>query len=99
MADHAAHADSGGSYVNMSMQEFIQKNAVTLIISILTLVSTFTATSARYEYRIGALEDEMKEAKDAIAQLNSATVATQVQLAKISSDLEYIKVQINRIVP
>jgi len=81
------------------MQEFLQKNAVTLLISVITLVATFSATSARYESRISSLEEDVKESKEAITQLNAATIATQVQLAKISSDLEYIKVQINRIVP
>lgn len=63
--------------------------------ALVTLISTY----AVYGYRLNAVEARQDRQGDAITALQSSNTDTQVALAKIQTDLEYIKAQLNKIVP
>ena len=81
------------------MTDWLKVNAWSLVIASLGIVFTYAATTTRFEYRISDAEEQIADNEAKIEQLTASTLATQIQLAKISSDLEYIKTQINRIIP
>lgn len=72
--------------------KWLKDNAVSLIIAGLTLVSSFTL----YGYRIGELEKRADATDQQIASLTSGNVSIQISLARIQTDIEYIKVQLDK---
>lgn len=80
------------------MQEFLQKNAWSIVIGIVSLVTTFSATSSLYGYRIGELERRVTENQAKIESLTATNVQTLVSIARIETDIAYIKVQVDKIV-
>lgn len=80
------------------MNDWLKNNAWALVIGIMTLVSTYTL----YGYRLDRLEAETKQNTADIATVTSSTqknnLQTQVALAKIQTDIEYIKAQLAKIV-
>lgn len=75
------------------MNDWIKSNAWSLIISGVTIISTFVM----YGYRIDALERQTIENKQSIVLLNTQQVQLQVQLAQIATDISYIKASLDRI--
>lgn len=75
------------------IMEWLKENSVTLIISLVTLVSSYTY----YGYRISALETHQGEQDQQIATLTSGSVTTQVALAQINTKLEYISAQLAKL--
>lgn len=74
--------------------EWLKKHAWTLTIAAVTVASTFTL----YGYRIDQLEKHEGVIDQEIATLNSGSVTTQIALAKIQVDIDYIKQQLNKLV-
>lgn len=64
-----------------------------LVIAAVTLISTFTV----YGYRLDAVEKQVAANSTAITQLDQNNNQTAVTLAKIQTDIEYIKVAIDRL--
>lgn len=77
------------------MNDWLQKNAISLIIAATTLVSTY----AVYGYRLSALEARLDRQGTAIQTLQNTNTDTLVALARIQTDISYIKMQLNKIVP
>lgn len=75
--------------------EWLKEHAWSLTIASVTLVSTFTL----YGYRIDSLEKRDDAIDQQIATLNSGSVTTQIALAKLQVDIDYIKKQIDKIIP
>lgn len=79
------------------MNDFLKNNAMSLVIAGLTLASTY----AVYGYRLTALEDRQNRQGVVIQQMQTSqtdqNVATQIALAKIQTQLEYMTIQINKI--
>ncbi len=65
------------------MNDWFKQNSWSLIIGLLTLASSYAA----YGWRIAQLEAH-------VVALNSQSVQTQVLLAEIQKDIEYIKLEI-----
>ena len=76
------------------MNDWLKQNTWALLIACVTMVSTWTL----YGARIAALEDEVSQNTAAISKINDTSVQTQVDIAKIQTDIEYIKLQINKLV-
>lgn len=77
-----------------SIGSWLSGNAVSIAIALATLVSTY----AVYGYRIGAVEARQDRQGDAITALQTSNTDTQVALAKIQTDLDYIKSQLSKLV-
>lgn len=77
------------------MPKWLQENGISLIIAACTLVSTY----AVYGYRLSAIEDRQNRQGSAITTLQSQDTDTRVALARIQTDIDYIKVQLNKLVP
>lgn len=73
--------------------DWFKNNAWSLIIAAVTMVSTFTL----YGYRIDALEKQVDENRTAIVTLSTEQNQVNVQLAQIATDIQYIKVNIDRL--
>lgn len=76
------------------MNDWLKDNGLSLIIAAATLISTY----AVYGYRIGAIEDRQDRQGTAISALQADNTQTLVALAKIQTDIDYIKTQLNKIV-
>lgn len=77
------------------MTNWIKDNGFSVLIAIITMVSTY----AVYGYRLTALEARVDRQGTAIMGIQNTTVDTQISLARIQTDIEYIKVQVNKLVP
>ncbi len=77
------------------MSEWLQKNGISMVIALVTVISTY----AVYGYRLSALEIKVDGQQESLQEMQSRSVDTQVALAKIQTDIEYIKIQLNKIVP
>lgn len=77
----------------MTLADFFAKNALSIIIALVGVISSY----AIYGYKLTAVEDQVKESKQDIAALNAQQVDVQVQLAQIATDIQYIKINIDRI--
>lgn len=73
--------------------DWIKGNAVTILITLAGIVGTFTL----YGYRIEALEKVVEESRIQIARLDAQQNLTNVQLAGIATDIQYIKLTIDRL--
>lgn len=76
------------------MNNWLKENAISIIIAAVTLISTY----AVYGYRLQADEAQLNRQADAITALQQGDTTTQVALAKIQTDIEYIKEQLAQIV-
>ena len=79
----------------MTLGDWLKNNAWALTIAFCVLVGNFTL----YGYRISQLEDRTAANTNAIITLNNNNTQTQISLARIETDLTYIKAAINKIVP
>ena len=77
----------------MSLNDFFAKNALSIIIAVVGVISSY----AIYGYKLTALEAQVVENKETIAELENQNVDVQVQLAQIATDIQYIKANIERI--
>lgn len=75
------------------MNDWLKSNAMTIIITLAGIAGTFTI----YGYRIDTLESQVDENRTAIVTLNAQQNDVKVQLAQISTDIQYIKVNIDRL--
>lgn len=69
------------------MDDFLKRNAASLIIAVLGVVASF----AVYGYRIESLESR-------VDTLQATTLESQITLEGIKKDIEYIRLQVDRIV-
>lgn len=76
-----------------SINEWLKSNLWGLIIAAVTLTSTYSV----YGFRISALENRADAQAQKIQTLSDGSVATQVALARIQTDIEYIKVKVDRL--
>lgn len=65
-----------------------------LIIAAITMTSSY----ALYGYRITELEKHAADIDQQIATLTSGSVTAQISLAQINTKLEYITLQLNKLV-
>lgn len=77
-----------------NMNDWLKSNAVSIAIALITLVSTY----AVYGYRLSAVESRQDRQGTAIAALQQQNTDTLIKLAQIQKDIDYIKVQIDKIV-
>lgn len=75
------------------MNSWLKENAVSIAIALTTLVSTY----AIYGYRLSAVEARQDRQGTTIATLQSENTDTLVALAKIQTDIDYIKAQLTQI--
>lgn len=75
------------------MNEWIKNNSWSLIIAFLGVVTTFTL----YGYRIESLEKEVDVNTASIKLIEAQQNQTNVQLAQIATDIQYIKLNIDRL--
>jgi len=76
------------------MKEWLQKNWWSVIIALITISSTYTM----YGYRLGELEKKAEAQQVEITALQNSSNDTAVGLARIQKDIEYIRLQVDRIV-
>lgn len=77
------------------MTDWLKNNLWGLIIAAVTLSSTYVL----YGYRITALENRVSMIEAHESKLDDTAVQTQITLAKIQTDIEYIKEQLSRALP
>lgn len=77
--------------------EFLTKNGLSIAIALAGIIATYSINTALYGYRLTALEARQDRQGTAIQNLQAGDTETRVALAKIQTDLEYIKSQLNRI--
>ena len=75
------------------MQAWLKQHAWALVIAGATIASTFVL----YGYRLDALEAQIMNSQSDIRQLSDTNTQLQIGLAKIQTDIEYIKVQITKL--
>lgn len=75
------------------MNNWLRQNAWALIIAGVTMVSVFTTLGQR----VTTLEAQAATQQKSITKLSDTNLQVQVSLAKISTDIEYIKVQVDRL--
>jgi hypothetical protein len=76
-----------------TMNDWLKNNLWSIIIAVVTMISTFSL----YGYRITALEKQTEQNAAAIAVISTQQNVINVQLAQISTDIQYIKVNIDRL--
>lgn len=76
------------------MNSWLKDNSVSIAIALTTLVSTY----AVYGYRLQNDEARLDRQSTAIVALQAGDTTTQVALAKIQTDIEYIKAQLAQVV-
>lgn len=76
------------------MKDWIIKNWWSLILALLTVSSTYTM----YGYRISQLEKSVAVHSELIIELQRSSNDANVNLAKIQKDIEYIRLQVDKIV-
>lgn len=75
------------------MNSWLRHNVWTLAIAAAGIVATFAVGN----YRIDVLEKEVADDQQAVAALNDTNVQVQVTLAKIQTDIEYIKTYVTKL--
>lgn len=76
------------------MNEWLKKNSWGLVIAGVTMASTF----ALYGYRLDAVEAQQDRQGTAITNIQDKSNDLNVALARIQTDIEYIKIQVGKIV-
>jgi hypothetical protein len=74
--------------------EWLKQNAWAIAIALMTVVTTF----ALYGYRLDSLESQVMDSQRSIKTLAESNVTLQITLAKIQTDIEYIKLRLDRII-
>lgn len=82
-----------------SMNDFLQKNAMTLIIAGMTVISSYAVNTALYGYRLQSIEERVERQGTAITDIRNNNTDIQISLARLQVDIAYIKVQLDKIVP
>lgn len=77
------------------IMNWIKNNALTLVVVLVTLVSNY----AIYGYRIDAIEKRVTANELSIEAQRQNNVVLQVGLAKIQTDIEYIKLRVDHKFP
>ena len=75
--------------------EWLQKNAWSLAIGAITLISTFTI----YGYRLDSIEKQTELNRADIISIQQTNNQNAVALAQIQKDIEFIKFQLSKLVP
>lgn len=75
------------------MNYWLKSNGISLVVAIVTIISTY----AVYGYRISALEARVDRQGTAITDIRNSTTETQISLAKIQTDIEYIKMTLDKL--
>ncbi len=75
------------------MNDWLKSNAVSIAIALTTLVSTY----AIYGYRIASLEAQVTETQATINTSDEVEVQIQISLAKLQTDMEYIKKAVDKL--
>ena len=76
----------------MLMAEWLSKNAWSLIIAGVGVITTFSI----YGYRIDQVEKQVEAQAVQIETIKNQQVISQVQMASIAVDISYIKAAIDR---
>lgn len=79
--------------------DWLKNNGFSIAIALAGIIATYSINTALYGYRISALEARQDRQGIAIQSLQSGDTETKVALARIQTDLEYIKAQLARIAP
>lgn len=77
------------------MKDWLKQNGWALGLVVAALISNYALVG----FRIDALEKHQADQDQQIAQLTSGNVTTQISLAQIQTKLEYITLQLNKLVP
>lgn len=80
-----------------TMTEWLQKNGFAIAIALLGVVSTYSINTALYGYRLTAVEQRQDRQGTAIMALQTGDTTTQVALAKIQTQLQFIQDQIAKV--
>jgi hypothetical protein len=80
------------------MYDFLKANAVALVIAMAGFGSTYAINTALYGYRISALEEQVQKDDNAIDSMRDNNVSTQLAILGIQKDIEYIKLQLGKLV-
>ena len=75
--------------------ELLQKNAWPILIAIIGLIVSYTMIDAR----VSQLERDVAQDKAAIELIKSSNNQTAIDIAQIQKDIEYIRLQLNRVFP
>lgn len=76
------------------MNEWLLENSWSLLIAAATVVSTW----AVIRHRIDALEQNYEKLEEDVAGLKSTNTQNQIILAEIKKDIEYIRLQVSKLV-
>lgn len=79
------------------IMEFLTKNGLSIAIALAGIIATYSINTALYGYRLTALETRQDRQEQLVQILQDGDTETRVALARIQTDLEYIKAQLNRI--
>ena len=80
---------------SLNIKDFFVKNLWAVVIALVTVVSTYSL----YGYRISILEQNINQTNARLEAAVGASVQNQITLAEIQKDIEYIKLQFNRVFP
>ncbi len=75
------------------MNEWLKQNSWSIIIAVAGVILTFSTLSAQ----VDGLEKQTTKNEAAIQLLNTQQTQVQVQLAQISTDIQYIKSGLDRV--
>lgn len=75
------------------MNEWLKQNSWSIIIAVAGVILTFSTLSAQ----VDSLEKQTTKNEAAIQLLNTQQTQVQVQLAQISTDIQYIKSGLDRV--
>lgn len=81
------------------MNDWIMKNGLSIGIAVVGIIATYSINTALYGYRLNTVEARQDRQGAAITTLQDKQTDTLVALAKIQTDIDYIKIQLNKIVP
>lgn len=77
------------------MIDWLKQNGWAIALVVASLIYNYASNG----YRLDALEKRADNTDQQIATLTTGSVQTQIALAKIQVDIDYIKLQVNKIVP
>jgi hypothetical protein len=80
------------------MNDWLKENGITILITVAGCLVAYTTTNVAYGQRIAAIEARQDRQGTAIMTLQDDNTQTLVALAKIQTDIDYIKTQLNKIV-
>lgn len=77
------------------MKDWLKQNGWAIALVVASLIYNYASNG----YRLDTLEKRADATDQQIASLNTGSIQTQIALAKIQVDIDYIKLQLNKIVP